>query len=150
VPPRQFENCSDGHPCGDGERVPFLIVSPYARSGAVVTAPGDAASVLKLAEALYGLPALASLPDEKPYLPEGPRDANPEITNLLGAFDPARLDGSVPPIPAADAEIPDAIVNTFPAKMSCATLGITPVTLPNAPSTPPPGYTPRVATHPAD
>jgi hypothetical protein len=34
--------------------------------------------------------------------------------------------------------------------MNCASLGITPVTLPNAPSTPPPGFAPRVPVHPAD
>jgi phospholipase C len=146
VPPPQFERCPDAHPCGDGPRVPLLVISPYARSGAVVSDAGDTASVVKLAERVFDLPALASLPDEKGYLPEGPRDGNPAITDLLGAFDPARLNGSAPPIDAAAAEIPDAVVNTFPPAMNCQSLGITPVTLPNAPSTPPPGFMPRVHT----
>ncbi|HVA34304.1 MAG TPA: alkaline phosphatase family protein [Candidatus Baltobacteraceae bacterium] len=150
VPPPQFENCPDAHPCGDGPRIPFLVISPYARSGAIVHDAGDTSSIVKFADELFDLPALASLPDERPYMPQGPRDANPAITDLLGAFDPARLSGSVPPIPATDAEIPDAIVNTFPPKMNCASLGITPVALPNAPSTPPPGYTPRASIHPSD
>jgi phospholipase C len=148
VPPPQFEQCPDGHPCGDGPRIPFLMISPYARSGAVVHDSGETASIVKFVDDVFGLPALSSLPDEKPYMPEGPRDGNPAITDLLGAFDPARLAGTTPPIPATDAEIDDSIVNAFPPKMSCSSLGITPVTLPNAPSTPPPGFAPRPrATH---
>ena len=102
---------------------------------------------MKFAETILGLPPLASLPDEKPYLPEGPRDANPAITDLLNAFDPARLDGSTPPIPASAAQIPDDVVNTFPPKMSCASLGIAPVLLPGAPSGAPPGFSARTAVH---
>ena len=150
VPPPQFERCPDALACGDGERVPFIVISPYARNGAIVSNAGDTASVLKFAETVFDLPPLASLPEEKPYLPEGPRDDNPAIIDLLGAFDPARLDGSTPPIPASDAEIPDAAVNAFPPPMSCSTLGITPVALPNAPSTPPPGFAPRVARSPGE
>ncbi|MFY9718839.1 MAG: alkaline phosphatase family protein [Candidatus Cybelea sp.] len=143
VPPPQFEKCADGHPCGDGPRLPFLVISPYARSGAVVHDQGDQTSVLKFAEALFGLPSLASLPDEAPYMPEGPRDGNPGVTDLLGGFDPARLSGAAAPIPAGDAEIPDAVVDTLPAAMNCRTLGIAPATLSNAPSTPPPNFSPR-------
>ena len=150
VPPPQFEKCPDGQACGDSERLPFVLISPYARSGAIVHDAGDTSSILKFIESIFGLPSLASLPDESPYLPEGPRDGNPAITDLAGAFDPARLDGTAPPIPASAAEIPDATVNAFPPPMSCSSLGITPVALPNAPSAPPDGFTPRVAVHPAD
>jgi len=143
VPPPHFERCGDGKPCGDGPRLPFILISPYARDAAVVHAQGDQTSVLKFAEALFGLPPLASLPDEAPYLPEGPRDASPAITDLLSGFDPARLAGDAPPIDAAQAEIPDATVTAFPATMNCRSLGIEPVTLPNAPSEPPPNFTPR-------
>jgi phospholipase C len=120
-----------------------MLLSPYAQSGAIVHGAGDQTSVLKFAELLFDLPPLASLPEEKAYLPRGPRDGDPSITDLLGGFDPARLSGATPPIPASDAEVSDAVVNAFPAAMSCRTLGITPVTLPNAPSTPPPNFTPR-------
>ncbi|MBV8372016.1 MAG: phosphoesterase [Candidatus Eremiobacteraeota bacterium] len=149
VPPPQFENCPDTHACGDGERLPFLIISPFARNGAIVHDAGDTASIVKLSEAVFGLPALSSLPDEQPYMPEGPRDGNPAITDLLGAFDPARLGGTAAPIPASEAEIPDATVNTFPPAMNCSALGITPVVLP-APASPPRGFSPRVSPHPAD
>ena len=76
-------------------------------------------------------------------MPEGPRDGNAALTDLLDGFDPARLSGAMPPIPAADAEIPDSVVNAFPAQMSCSSLGITPETLPNASSNPPPNFNPR-------
>jgi phospholipase C len=143
VPPPHFETCSDKRPCGDGPRLPFIVISPYARGGAIVHDAGDQTSILKFAETLFGLPTLASLPDEQPYRPEGPRDSNSAVTDLLAGFDPARLSGEVPPIGAADAEIPDAVVNTMPAAMNCASLGVAPVALPNAPSTPPPNFTPR-------
>ena len=144
VPPTPTEQCPDARACGHGERLPFILISPYARSGAIVHDAGDMGSVLKLAESLFDLPSLASLPDEKPYMPLGPSDADPNVTDLLGAFDPGRLDGSTPPIPASEAELPDATVNAFPPPLNCKALGITPAVLPNAPSTPPPGFAPRI------
>jgi phospholipase C len=141
VPPPQFEGCPDQHPCGDGPRVPLILISPWARSGAIVSDPGDHASFPKFLDVLFNLPPLASLPDEKPYLPEGPRDTNPRLTDLLGGFDPARLSGARPPIPAHDAEIPDPIVNHFPPRMTCAETGVTPVPIPGASLTPPKDFT---------
>jgi phospholipase C len=143
VPPPQGNNCADGRPCGDGPRLPFMLLSPYARSGGIVHDAGDQTSVLKFAELLFDVPPLASLPEEKAYLPRGPRDADPGITDLLGGFDPTRLSGSTPPIPATDAEIADNVVNTFPPAMNCRSLDIQPVTLPNAPSAPPLNFMPR-------
>jgi phospholipase C len=137
VPPPQFEPCPDKHPCGDGPRVPLILISPYAKSGGIISNPGDHASFAKFLDVLFGLPPLASLPDEKPYMPEGPRDTNPRLTDLLGGFDPARLGGKRPPIPASQAEIPDAIVNHFPPAMTCAQTGVTPVLIPGASLTPP-------------
>jgi phospholipase C len=142
VPPAQFEPCPDRHPCGDGPRVPLILISPFAKSGAIVSSPGDHASFAKFLDALFVLPPLASLPDEKPYLPEGPRDANPRLTNLLSGFDPARLAGSKPPIPASEAEIPDAVVDHFPPAMSCRSIGVTPVRVPGGASRPPTGFNP--------
>lgn len=140
VPPPQFERCADGRPCGDGPRLPFMVISPYARSGAIVHDTGNQTSVIKFAEAAFNLPPLASLPDEKPYLPQGPSDANPGVTNLLNGFDSARLQGLKAPIPARAAQIPDAIVNTMPAALNCASLHIQPV---NLPGTPPANFNPR-------
>ncbi|HTV05534.1 MAG TPA: alkaline phosphatase family protein [Acidobacteriaceae bacterium] len=141
VPPPQFEQCPDKEPCGDGPRVPLILISPYAKSGAIVKDPGDHVSFAKFLDVLFQLPAMASLPDEKPYMPEGPRDANPRLTNLLGGFSAARLAGTEPPIPASQAEIPDAIVNHFPPAMTCKDTGVTPVVIPGASLTPPRGFT---------
>ena len=141
VPPPRFEACPDREPCGDGPRVPLLLISPYARSGGIVSNPGDHVSFIKFLDVLFDLPPLASLPDEKPYMPEGPRDMNPHLTDLLGGFDPARLDGNAPLIAASEAEIPDQVVNTFPPPMSCKNTGVTPVIIPGASLTPPKGFT---------
>lgn len=144
VPPPVFETCPDARPCGDGPRVPMILISPYARSGAIVSDPGDHASFAKFLGAVFNLPALASLPDEKPYLPKGPRDANAAITDLTGGFDLSRLAGTTPPIAAAQAEIPKSAVTTFPPPMSCKSLGITPVSVPGAMAAPPAGFSPRL------
>ncbi|HEV2349680.1 MAG TPA: alkaline phosphatase family protein [Terriglobia bacterium] len=141
VPPPQFEPCPDAHPCGDGPRVPLILISPFARSGGIVADPGDHASFAKFLDVLFNLPPLATLPDEKPYLPQGPRDNNANLTDLLGGFDPARLAGAMPPIPATEAEIPDEVVNHFPAAMTCRDTGVTPVVVPGASSAPPSVFT---------
>ena len=141
VPPPRFEECPDKNPCGDGPRVPLILISPYAKSGGVVSDPGDHASFAKFLDVLFDLPPLASLPDEKPYLPEGPRDANARLTDLLGGFDPARLAGTRPPIAPSDAEIPDEVVNQFPPAMTCRQTGVTPVIIPGASLTPPKSFT---------
>ncbi len=39
VPPPQFETCPDRHPCGDGPRVPLILISPYARAHAIIPTP---------------------------------------------------------------------------------------------------------------
>lgn len=129
VPPPQFERCPDHHPCGDGPRVPLLLISPYARAGAVVHQPGDHASFARFLDALFQLPPLASLPDERPWLPLGPRDGNPRLGNLLHGFSAARLEGRRPPIAPRRAEIPARIVNGFPPAMSCRQAGVEPVRL---------------------
>lgn len=140
VPPPQFEQCPDKEPCGDGPRVPMILISPYAKSGGVISDPGDHASFAKFLEAVFNLPPLATLPDEKPYMPQGPRDANPRLTDLLGGFDMARLEGRKQPIPASDAEIPDEVVNHFPPAMTCKDTGVTPVAVPGGSLTPPKGF----------
>lgn len=141
VPPPVFETCPDKHPCGDGPRVPLILISPYAKAGGVDSNPGDHASFAKFLDVLFNLPPLGSLPDEKPYLPEGPRDTNPRLSNLTAGFDAARLAGKVPPIPASQAEIPDAIVNHFPPAMTCRDTGVMPVKIPGGSLVWPKGFT---------
>ena len=141
VPPPQFEMCPDKNPCGDGPRIPLILISPWARSAGVDSNPGDHASFAKFLDVLFNLPPLGSLPDEKPYLPQGPRDTNPRLSDLIGGFDPARLEGVLPPIPASQAEIPDAIVDRFPPAMSCKDTGVEPVPIPGGSLTWPKGFT---------
>lgn len=126
VSPPVFERCPDGHPCGDGPRVPAILISPYAKN-AVVHDVSDHSSFAKMLDALFGLPPLASLPDEAPYMPEGPRDTNPRLSDLLGGLDIERLSGTKRPIPASQAIISNIAV---PPKQSCASLGIVPVGIP--------------------
>ncbi|HYL27384.1 MAG TPA: alkaline phosphatase family protein, partial [Candidatus Nitrosotalea sp.] len=75
VPPPTWLVCPDGSPCGDGERVPLLLISPYARN-AVVHEYDDQASVIKFVESLFNRTPLAELPNEAQFAPFGPRDAS--------------------------------------------------------------------------
>ncbi|TMD93678.1 MAG: alkaline phosphatase family protein [Chloroflexi bacterium] len=78
---------------GDGPRVPLLVVSPYARAGAVDHTYADHVSVLKFIERNWRLSPLSersldNLPDpqsgdDDPYVP---RNA-PAIGDLMGLFD---------------------------------------------------------------
>jgi phospholipase C len=142
--PHNFEICPDGHPCGDGTRVPAIVISPYAKSGAIVGDLNDQNSVLKFIETVFGLPALASLPDERRYLPLGPRDGNALLSNLRGAFDYDRLTGRRAPLSAVSAIFSDRTIHTIPAPLSCKDIGVSPVLPPAGTSeSPPPGFNPR-------
>ena len=144
VPPPKWLVCPDGHPCGNGQRVPLLLISPYARTG-VVHESDDQASVIKFVEHLFDRTPLAQLPDEARYAPMGPRDASTETGDLSGGFDAARLRGDAPPIPAEQALIADDVVRAIPSPWSCKTLGIAPVPPPAGTSdAPPPNFNPHV------
>jgi len=148
VPPRILSYGPDGLPLSRGVRVPLILISPYARTHAVSHVEGDHNSVIETINAIFGLPPLASLPDEAQALaagnsPEfnqfgppgfeqkylGPRDLNSPITeSLLSGFDPKRLLGISPTLPASFASIPDSVVNTLPhyGGQGCQATGITP------------------------
>jgi phospholipase C len=114
-----------------------MLISPFAKSGAIVHDVADTSSVVRFIETVFGLRALATLPDERPYMPEGPRDTNPRLSDLLGGLDVVRLDGKRAPIPASTAIIQDNVVNTFPAAMNCRSLHLRPVRIRGANSPPP-------------
>ncbi len=172
VPPRILSYGPDGLPLSRGTRVPLILISPFARSHAVSHAEGDHNAVVQLVETIFGLPALASLPDEAQALAAGnspafnqfgppgfqqkylgPRDLNSPITDgLLSGFDPARLLGLVPPLPSSLATIPDSLVTTLPhyGGRGCEALGITPEDVRQRIfTTVPPGFNPRRSTYPA-
>lgn len=148
VPPRILSYGPDGLPLSRGVRVPLLLISPYARTHAVSHVEGDHNSVIETINTIFGLPALASLPDEAQALAAGnspqfnkfgppgfeqkylgPRDINSPITDsLLSGFDPKRLLGISPPLPASFAKIPDSVINTLPhyGGQGCQAIGVTP------------------------
>jgi phospholipase C len=169
VPPRILSYGPDGLPLSRGLRVPLIVISPYARVHAVSDVEGDHNAVIETVNAIFGLPALASLPDEAQALAAGrkpafngpngfvqnylgPRDINSPVTgDLLTAFDPKRLLGLEPILPGSYASITDDVVNSLPHYDShgCAALGITTEDrrqgiINNIP----PGFNPLPATYP--
>jgi phospholipase C len=148
VPPRILSYGPDGLPLSRGVRVPLILISPYSRTHAVSHAEGDHNAIIETINDIFGLPALASLPDEADALSAGnspdfnkfgppgfkqkylgPRDINSPITDsLLSGFDPLRLMGTLPPLPASFAMIPDRVVSSLPHYdgNGCAAIGIEP------------------------
>lgn len=140
VPPPVRRHGPDGSVTGDGPRVPLILISPYARSRAIVHATGNHASVVKFADHLFNLPPLAMLPDELEGRKQGrlrfhqsnvgPDDAiTSGISDLTEAFDPARLAGRARPLPASYAQIPEEVVAKLPQESGygCKEIGIVPV-----------------------
>jgi len=86
---------------GDGPRVPMIVVSPYARRGAVDHTYNDHVSILKFIEANWKLDPLTSysadnLPNATPqaYVPAD----RPAIGNLTTLFDFGRPDDATLPM----------------------------------------------------
>jgi phospholipase C len=146
VRPRILSYGPDGLPLARGIRIPMIVISPYARAHVVSHAEGDHNAGIETIEALFDLPALASLPEEKQALlsgadpqfngPDGfvqhhlgPRDLNTaETDDLLSGFEPGRLTGKVPMLPGSYATIPDNVVNTLPhyGGNGCSAIGMVP------------------------
>jgi phospholipase C len=115
----------DGVMTSSGPRVPFILISPYAKTHAIDHSVGSQASVVKFADTVFGVTPLADLPDElkarkigeaKGLKNQGPfDDLTPDVCDLTSAFDPARLAGKAAPLPPSYAIIPDDMVNTLPA-----------------------------------
>ena len=161
-------------PLARGIRIPLILISPFARAGAVSHAEGDHNAVIETISAIFGTPALSSLPDEMAALQAGnsaqfnqfaatlgpanfqqthlgPRDTNTAITDsLLSGFSPRRLRGGVPPLPASYATIPNRFLLSYPhySGNGCSTIGVTP-TDSGMPSTIPPGFNTLPSTLPA-
>jgi len=172
VPPRILSYGPDGLPLARGVRIPLVLISPYARLHAVSHAEGDHNSVIETINAIFGRPALASLPDEAQALADGnsptfnqfappgfkqqhlgPRDINSPITDsLLSGFDPRRLMGTLPPLPASLATIPAKVVDALPhyGGHGCRAIGITPEDVRQGISNHiPAGFNPLPSTYPA-
>lgn len=128
--PQDQSGPEEGYPCGDGVRLPMLVISPFAKTGVVVNDFADHGSVSKLIEAIFGLPTFSSLPDEAKGVQEGlsPADGDQATSNLFDALDQNKLEGSGENPPYL-AEISSPSV---PPKMSCSSLGITPIPSPTS------------------
>ncbi len=149
VPPRILSYDPAGLPLSRGPRIPLIVISPYGRTHVVSHEEGDHNSVVGLVNSVFGLNPLADLPDEAaakvagqaaqfatagvtqsqlgPH--DGVQNPTPGQGALLSAFDPARLLGTVAPLPASYAMIDMATVLTLPhyGGNGCTALGITPI-----------------------
>lgn len=172
VAPRILSYGPDGLPQARGIRIPLILISPFARTHAVSHAEGDHNAVIQTINAIFNLPALANLPDERralvdgntPYFNQfgpsgfeqkylGPRDINSPITDsLLSGFDPKRLLGTAPPLPASYAQVPAALLTQaslpFYGGQGCKALHFTPAA-PASDNTVPAGFNPLPSTYPS-
>lgn len=139
VPPPIRSRGPDGSPITDGPRVPFILISPYARTGYIDHEQGSHASVAKFVDTLFDLPPLALLPDEldarslgeKKFHQKGlgPEDAlTPGISDLVSAFSLARLAGKRKPLPPSYVRVPETLTTTLPetSGFGCKDIGIVP------------------------
>jgi phospholipase C len=144
----------------DGPRVPFLLLSPYAKVGYISKKYGTQVSAIRFINDLFNLPPLATLPNEElgKLLGQmefkqsnlGPSDGpDSTITDLTDAFSPSRLLGTAPPLPASYVSIPANVINPLPqaSGYGCSNLGITPTDT-GLPNPVPAGFNPRPGTNP--
>jgi phospholipase C len=129
--PQDTSGTQAGSTCGDGVRLPMMIISPFSKTGVVVHDASDAGSVSKFIETVFGLPNFASLPDEAKGVADGATtaDANSAVSDLTDALDPNKLAGLTAPNSATKAIIQSPTVTPG---MSCASLGITPIASPTS------------------
>jgi phospholipase C len=135
-----------------GPRVPLIVISPYAKVHQVAPQFGSQSSVVKFINTLFARDPLATLPDEARAKPAGPLDDDPALSALLPAFDVNRLAGSLAPLPAGFAEIPDSAITQLPQEggQGCKALGIVPQDfLSGVPDDIPVDFNPLPKTNPA-
>lgn len=163
VPPPVLTNGPDGVAMNFGPRVPLILISPFAELHTIVSDQGSQSSVVKFVDTVFGLPPLATLPDELlgRYLALaefgmtdiGPQDAITEgVTDLLGAFSPSRLMGLAAPLTPDYAIVNTAYVTKIPQTtgLGCANLGIIPTDKQlGVPNNIPSDFNPRPGTDPS-
>ncbi len=130
-------NDSFGAPLSGGPRIPTIVISPFAAAHTIHSQYTEHSSVIKFIDELFNLVPLQKLPDEaraeklgaatiEPNM--GPIDGEPNLGDMTSAFDNARLSGTVPPLPASYATIPEKAVLSLPhyGGQGCYTLNIVP------------------------
>jgi len=163
VPPPVMASGPDKSIISFGPRVPLIVISPFAKLNHISHDQGSQSSVVKFIDTVFGLPPLATLPDEllgrylgmaqfgQPNL--GPNDAlTPGVSDLLDAFSPLRLMGTAQPLPPDYVTIAEPYVMTLPQTtgLGCADLGI--LTTDRAlgiPNNIPSDFNPRPKTNPS-
>ena len=162
VAPPVVNNGPDKLPASFGPRVPLILISPYAKLGHISHEQGSQSSVVKFVDTVFGLPPLATLPDEllARYLglvefgqeDLGPQDAiTPGVSDLLDAFSTSRLMGVADPVPASYATMDESLITTIPqtSGLGCADLGILPTDQQlGIPNNIPADFNPRPKTNP--
>jgi phospholipase C len=137
VPPPIVNNGPDSTAFSFGPRVPLILISPYAKLGYVSHDQGSQASVVKFVDTVFGLPPLATLPDELlgrflglsqfGQQDMGPQDAiTPGVSDLLDALSPSRLMGMAAPITPDFVTIAPSVITKIPqvTGLGCSDLGI--------------------------
>ncbi len=122
-----------------GPRIPMILISPYARVHAISHEVTEHGSIIKLIDSIFNLTPLADLPDEAAARELGKQkygqdslgpsdDRTASAQSLLSAFEPARLMGTVPALPASFAMIPTASITSLPhyGAQGCKALQISP------------------------
>jgi len=168
VPPPIVNNGPDKLAASFGPRVPLILISPFAKLGYISHEQGSHSSVVKFVDTVFGLPPLATLPDELlgRYLglaefgqeDLGPQDAiTPGISDLTDAFSPSRLMGlskpwaTTGPLTSDYVEIAPAYITSIPQAtgLGCKDLGITTTDrLLGVPNNVPTDFNPRAKTLP--
>ncbi len=137
VPPPIVNNGPDKTANSFGPRVPLIMISPYSKLSYISHEQGSQASVVKFVDTVFGLPPLATLPDELlgRYLglaefgqeDLGPQDAiTAGISDLTDAFSTSRLMGLATPLSPDYAIVASSYVTKIPQTtgLGCADLGI--------------------------
>jgi phospholipase C len=120
-----------------GPRVPLILISPYSKLGYISHDQGSQASVVKFVDTVFGLPPLATLPDELlgRYLglallgqeDLGPQDAlTPGVSDLTDAFSVSRLMGLSVPLAPDYTIVAPSYITRIPqvTGLGCSDLGI--------------------------
>ena len=163
VPPPIVNIGPDKTAISFGPRVPLILISPYAKLGYISSDQGSQASVVKFVDNVFGLPPLATLPDELlgRYLglaqfgqeDLGPQDAiTPGVTDLLDAFSTSRLMGTAAALTPDYAVIDPSVITKIPQTtgLGCSDLGIlTTDRQLGIPNNIPSDFNPRPATNPS-
>ena len=133
-----------GNALDQGPRIPTLVISPFAKAHVIDHERSEHGSIIRFIDELFNLTRLGDLPDEakarakgeaelgQPHL--GPSDARVwGVSDLLNAFDDARLEGKEAPLSARYATIPAADITSLPhfGAQGCRALQITPTDVVN-------------------